>query len=139
MTSRSAERGTVTLWLLGLCVCVLFLGGISLDLWRAFGARRALAEMADAAALAGASGLDEDALRAGELRLDPGDAERLARRNLASREPPDALEEVRIRADADRVEVAATGSVELSLLRIFLGGEELEVAVSASADPRRSS
>ncbi len=132
------EQGTITLWLLGLCVCVLFLGGISLDLWRAFAARRALAEMADAAALAGASGLDQRALRAGELRLAPAEAERLARANLASRPLPASLEHVQVRADEETVEVAAAGSVDLTLLRIFVGGDGLEIAVDASARPRRS-
>ena len=28
------SRGTITLWLLGLCLMLFALGGISLDLWR---------------------------------------------------------------------------------------------------------
>ena len=62
--SRRAESGTVTLWLLGLCLMLFALGGISLDLWRAFSERRALAATADAAALAGASAIDEARYRA---------------------------------------------------------------------------
>ncbi|MGH9030897.1 MAG: pilus assembly protein TadG-related protein, partial [Acidimicrobiia bacterium] len=49
----------MTVWMLGLCLMLLLLGGISLDLWRAFSERRALASAADAAAIAGASALDE--------------------------------------------------------------------------------
>jgi hypothetical protein len=30
------ESGTITLWMLGLCLMLFLLGGISLDLWRAF-------------------------------------------------------------------------------------------------------
>ncbi len=71
MRRQRDERGTVTLWVLGLCICVLFLAGLSLDLWRAVAVRRELSAMADAAATAGANGLDEPALRAGTLRLDP--------------------------------------------------------------------
>ena len=52
---RAAEHGTITLWILGLCLMLFLLGGISLDLWRSFSERRALAATADAAALAGAS------------------------------------------------------------------------------------
>ena len=41
------DRGSITLWTLGLTVMVLFLGGISLDLWRAFEVRQDLAAMAE--------------------------------------------------------------------------------------------
>src|SRR6266540_1415895 len=37
------ERGQVTVWMLGLAVMLLFLGGLSLDLWRAFTQRQNLA------------------------------------------------------------------------------------------------
>ena len=47
-----------------LCLVLFALGGISLDLWRAFSERRALAATADAAALAGASAVDEARYRA---------------------------------------------------------------------------
>jgi Flp pilus assembly protein TadG len=57
------ESGTITLWMLGLCLMLFLLGGISLDLWRAFSERRSLAATADAAAVAGASALDEAAYR----------------------------------------------------------------------------
>ncbi|MFI5372728.1 MAG: pilus assembly protein TadG-related protein, partial [Candidatus Eisenbacteria bacterium] len=53
--SMRGSQGTVTLWLLGLCLLLFALGGISLDLWRSFSERRALVATADAAALAGAS------------------------------------------------------------------------------------
>ena len=39
----AAEYGTITLWILGLCLMLFLLGGISLDLWRSFSERRALA------------------------------------------------------------------------------------------------
>ena len=78
------ESGTITLWLLGLCLMLFLLGGISLDLWRAFSERRSLAATADAAAVAGASALDEAAYRnSGAVRLVPVDAQRRARASLA--------------------------------------------------------
>ena len=52
------DRGFLTIWLLGLCLLLLVLGGVSLDLWRVFSERQALAGLADSAALAGAGGLD---------------------------------------------------------------------------------
>ena len=70
--SRNGESGTITLWLLGVCLLLFALGGISLDLWRGFSARRSLATAADAAALAGASAIDEEAYRrSGVVQLDP--------------------------------------------------------------------
>jgi Flp pilus assembly protein TadG len=57
------ERGWMTLWFLGLCVMLLFVGGLSLDLWHAFSERRSLAAAADAGARAGASMIDEQACR----------------------------------------------------------------------------
>ena len=56
--------GTITLWLLGLCLMLFALGGISARPLASFSERRALAATADAAALAGASAIDEDAVPA---------------------------------------------------------------------------
>jgi len=42
------EGGWVALWMLGLALLVLALGGLSLDLWRAISERRELAAAADA-------------------------------------------------------------------------------------------
>ena len=70
--ASSGQRGQVTLLGLGLVVVVVFVGGMALDLARAFSERRALAEMADAAAAAGANGIDVVSYRqSGELSLDP--------------------------------------------------------------------
>ena len=49
------ERGTVTLWVLGLCVSIMFRGGLGVDLWRGVAVRRELSAVADAAASAGAN------------------------------------------------------------------------------------
>jgi len=74
---RRDDRGFITLWVLGLTVAVLFLGGLGVDLWRAIAVRREVSAMADAAATAGANGLDESALRGGRLEVDPARARRL--------------------------------------------------------------
>ena len=78
----------ITLWVLGLAVAVLFLGGIGLDFWRAVAVRREVSVMADAAATAGANGLDESAFRGGRLQLDNGRVRHLVAAELA--EYPDA-------------------------------------------------
>jgi hypothetical protein len=132
------ERGTVTLWVLGLCVAVLFLGGLSLDLWRAVGDRRELAGMADAAASAGANGLDENALRAGRLRLDPVRVEALARATLDQFPHARVLDRVDIRVEGIRVVVTLRDHVNFSLLGVFMPGRQFTVEVAAAAQPHEN-
>ncbi len=134
------EGGSITLWVLGLCVMMLFVGGIALDLWRAFSERRALAGMVDAAAVAGSSGIDTSFFReTSQLRLDPSLAEELAVRNLEAQQDDRALTDARVVATPEEITVNATGQVEFTLLCIFMADEEpFSVSVSATADPRRS-
>lgn len=65
------ERGSTTLWVLALSLALFVVGGIGFDLWRALSDYRELSGVADAAAAAGASGVDIDHYRAtGEVVLD---------------------------------------------------------------------
>lgn len=133
------EAGAVVLWLLGLCVVLLFIGGLSLDLWRAFGERRALAGAVDAAAVAGASGIDADVLRAtGQVVLDPPAAEGLAAANLAAQTELGAVTGVEITATPTVITVTATGAVDLTLTRVLLDPAPLTLRVTATAGPHRS-
>jgi len=133
------ERGSLTLWLLGLAVTLLFLGGISLDLWRAFSERRALAGIADAAAVAGAGGIDEAHYRAtGEVLLDEPRAEALARTNLAAQTDVRSLTATRVEAVPDLITVTAQGSVDLTLLQVLLPPQGLDIEVTARSAPRGS-
>ena len=127
------EHGTITLWVLGLCVALLFLGGLSVDLWRAIAVRRELSAMADAAATAGASGLDEDALRAGTIRLDPVRARARALDSLSRNARTPVLEAMRVDVVGDQVVVTVRDDVPFSLLRIFMGGDDFIVQGHASA------
>jgi len=137
--ARRGERGTITLWILGLCLMMFLLGGISLDLWRSFSERRALAATADAAALAGASAIDEDRYRqSGDLVLVPALAEELARASVSRQLDTRSLRAVEVEATADVVTVVARGRVGLTLLNL-LDTADLEVRVTATATPRRSS
>lgn len=71
-TPHADEKGSVQLFMLGLGVAILLLGGISFDLWRLIGERRELAALADSAAIAATSGVDADYFRnEGVGRLDP--------------------------------------------------------------------
>jgi Flp pilus assembly protein TadG len=133
------ESGTITLWMLGLCLMLFLLGGISLDLWRAFSERRSLAASADAAAVAGASALDEAAYRStGAVRLVPADAQRRARASLTDQLDRRALRDARVEATADTVIVTVGGSVDFSLLQIVAPDDEFAITVQATARPQAS-
>ncbi len=133
---QGAERGSITLWLLGIAVLLLPLGGLALDLDRSFSERRALAAAADAAALAGAGALDEARYRVdGTVHLDPVVAEARARRSLDTQLDRAALRSVTVRADAESVTVEVVGVVDLTLLRLVTPGEAFTVRVSSTARP----
>ncbi len=140
MIRHRSEHGSITLWVLGLCMMMLFLGGISLDLWRAFSERRALAGVVDAAAVAGSNGIDADYFRrTSQLRLDRALAEQLATDNLAAQSDTRSLVSADVAATTTEVTVRATGRVNFTLLSIFMAGEKpFTVSVEATADPRRS-
>jgi len=131
-------RGTVTLWLLGLCLMLFALGGISLDLWRGFSDRRSLAATADAAALAGASAIDETRYRAsGAVVLVPALAESRARAHIAQQLDRASLRDVSVHADDEAVTVVVYGEVGFTLLGLLRPGG-FAVRVTATATPRRS-
>ena len=132
------ERGTITLWLLGLCVMLFVLGGLGLDLGRGFSERRALHAAADAAALSGAGAIDEGEYRSsGRLVLVPALAEARARADLARQFDTRSLRDFRVVADREHVVVVVDGEVDLSLLRL-LAQPAIRVQVRATAVPQRS-
>ena len=132
----SGDRGSVTVWTLGMVLVVLFLGALSFDLWSGFGTRRDYAGAADQAAQAGANALDTSLFRStGERKLDPERAEQLAAENLATHGLANVTA-VAIEATADEVVVEVTGDVDVGLLRIFGGGDPLVVHVRAVGQPR---
>jgi Flp pilus assembly protein TadG len=139
MPADRRESGTITIWILGLCLMLFLLGGISLDLWRAFSERRALAAAADAAAIAGASALDEATYRqSGTVRLVPADAERRAADSLAGQLDRRALLGGRVRAGEGLVVVEVTGNVDFSLLQLLSPGDSFDITVRAVARPHAS-
>jgi uncharacterized membrane protein len=133
------DRGTIVIWLLGLCVVLLCMGGVSLDLWRVLSERRALAGVADAASIAGATGVDEAAFRStGAVRLDVGLAEQRARASLLGQADVGPLTGAGITATPEAVTVVLTGSVPLTLLRVLVpDAGAIDLQVRAVAGPRR--
>ena len=136
--ARREQRGTITLWMLGLCVAVLFVGGLSVDLWRVIAVRRSLVAMADAGATAGANGLDPASLRAGTLTLDPLTARAAARNALEAQSGWSWVEAANIDVAPQSVTVTLRARVHFSLLGIFVRGKPIEVEASSSASPRET-
>jgi len=128
------DRGSMTLWVLGLTIMVLFLGGISLDLWRAFEVREDLAAMADSAANAGASQVDGEAYRSsGVLELDGPAAAAAANANLDAQQDIGIISNRAITTSGAVLIVRLEGEVGFTLLRIFLGGGSVPVSATGSA------
>lgn len=128
----------MTLWMVGLMLLILSVGGISVDLWRAHAELRALNAAADAAAFAGASGLDTAAFRRdGTLQLDPSVARRLAHADLSAQPVARRAHATLIDASTAEVRVTLEGSVDLALLGLLAPQHDpLPVRVTAVAEPR---
>jgi Flp pilus assembly protein TadG len=138
MTATRDERGTATVWVLGLCVCVLLLGGVVIDFWRAIAVRRELAAAADAAALAGANGLDEASLRAGGAALDADRVRALVAESLASTSVARSIDDAVVRVPDDtRVVVTLRAHVPLTLSSVLLDAAPFVVEVHAVGAPER--
>ena len=137
MRRLRGDSGTVVVWILGLSVGLLFLGGLSLDLWRAFTERRVLAGMADGAVVAGATALDEATWREfGTLQLNPTLADDRAMIYLTSHASWDTEITESITAVPGGIEVILEKEVEFTLLRILIDTEDrFEVSVNAFAAP----
>lgn len=132
------DRGTALTWLLGLLLMILALGGLSVDLWRAFSERRLVAGIVDAAAIAGASGLDEELLReTGEARLDPTLATQRAADSLASHSESVESPTIAVTPDGSAITVSATRQVPLTLGRLIHPQGVHEVGAEATSNPRR--
>jgi Flp pilus assembly protein TadG len=139
--TRRGEHGQVVVWMLGVVAIILFLGGVAVDLWRAFSVQRLLSASVDGAALAGSSGIDEAAFRSSDgrtVQLDPDRARQLASDNLAAQPSAEKLVDVAIEAQPQAVRVAASRPVEFALLSIFIR-DPLLMHATSTANPRRSS
>ncbi|MGB2757714.1 MAG: pilus assembly protein TadG-related protein [Acidimicrobiia bacterium] len=126
----------ITLWILGLVLVLFAVGGISLDLWRVFGDRRELVSMADAAAAAGASAIDEQRFRdTGEVHLDEGLVTERVQQSLAENTHAGEITSVTIAVVGDQVQVDLSRNTELTLLGLIVPNQSIEVVAHASAAP----
>lgn len=130
-----SDRGSVTFWVLGLSMLLLVFGGLALDYWRALALQRELASVADSAAIAGASGIDEETYRTtGDVVLEPARARSLAEAAVSWQGVEVLATDVVVAPTS--VSVTLTAAVELGLLGVFVDQEEpLTVRGSATAAP----
>lgn len=129
----------MVLYMMALVMGVMFLAGLSIDMWHAISAQRTLGAAVDAAASAGANGIDEAAYRAdGTVQLDPGRAQYMAADNLSQQTDYDQIDGLDITASTAQVTVRAQRTVGLTLTRLFVR-EDLVVKAESSAQPRRGS
>ena len=82
--ARPKEVGSLTAFMVVLCLALFALIGLVVDAGRAIAARSIAMAEAQQAARAGAGQLSIDALRAGRIEIDPTDAVRAADAYLAS-------------------------------------------------------
>lgn len=131
-----SERGSVTLWMVGLVMVVLAVGGVALDLWRGLAAYRQLTSIVDAAAVAAGSGIDEETWRfEGRLELDPARVEERVRGSVAAQDHGlDLVVTVSTAGDGSTAEVRGSTTVGLTLLAILVDGD-LDLSATASAVP----
>ncbi len=136
----NGECGQVTIFGIGLVMMILVVGGIGLDLWRVVAQHRALAGVADAAAAAGANGIDAESYRrSGEVVLDAERARSLVQWSLATQDRPSSFVDASVeRVEPGRITVAVKGRVDFSLLSLVAPGDGIDLEVMASASPRSS-
>jgi len=117
------ERGSAPVWFLGLSLCVLMVGAMSAELWRAIGERQELVAMADAAAIAAAAAIDLDHYRStGDAVVDRSEATERALQVIAGSSGGDDLStapSVRVADDGSSVTVELTREVPFGLIRIL--------------------
>ena len=131
------QSGVVVVWLALMIVVFLGVAAFAVDVayWHLEKGRQQRA--ADAAALAGASAVDEDAYRSqGVVELDPALAEQRARAQLEAQLDRSALTSVEVQADREAITVVVRGGIGFTLLRLAEPSGDLPVRVTATATPR---
>ena len=131
------ERGQASVLLIGVLMIGLMFVGLAVDGARMFTARRDLQSVADSAALAGASSLDEAQYRASaglDVRLDPVAARRAVDEVLSGSSLP-ATVRVDVAVTDDRVDVRISRPVRPLFLGLVGMGPQ-GIGAHASASPQ---
>lgn len=129
------ERGSITLWAFGLSLLLFGVGFLALDLWSAFSARSEAAGVADSAAIAGATALDETAWRSGVLALDPVVAQERAATAALANPAWDPSMGLSVFATAEGVSVTVTRSIPFRFVDTLVPGQVATISVTGFAEP----
>ena len=139
MSDRRQERGSALLLIPAFLLVLLAAAALVVDAGIGFAAKRELVETAAAAANDAAAAMDDATFyRAGNVRLDPAMAQRLAVASVARRRStlvPDATVDVSISVTANgepAIDVVATGSTRLLFAR-FLPARASTITLHATA------
>jgi uncharacterized membrane protein len=123
--------------MLGLSMLLLLFGGLAIDYWRGLALQRELAAVADSAAIAGASGIDEEVYRAsGLVVLDVTRSRSLALLSIDHQDVDLTSVDIVLGADGSTVTVDIEAVLQLGLLGIFVADDDpVLVGASATATP----
>jgi hypothetical protein len=127
----------MAIWMLGLSMLLLLFGGLAIDYWRGLALQRELAAVADSAAIAGASGVDEELYRAtGVVVLDPMRSREMALSSIEHQDIDLTSISILVPSDGSAVTVDIQAVLELGLLGALVSQEEpILVGASATATP----
>ena len=132
-----SDRGSVTLWMLGLSLLLLLFGGLVVDFWRALALQRELAAIADSASIAAASGIDEEHYRlTGDVVIEPNRAVTLGADYVGAQDAGLLDLAISTASDGSSVTVLVVDELELGLMGVFVDQTDpLTVTAEATAVP----
>ena len=125
----------MTLWAMGMSLLLFAVGFLALDLWSGFAARQQAAAIADSAAIAGATALDEVAWRSGVLALEPSAAQARAVGAAVSHPAWDGTMNVSAAATSGGITVSVSRSISFRFIGGLVPGRVAEITVSGYAEP----
>lgn len=137
---RYSEEGTFTVWALVLCLILFALAGISVDVWRAFDARRQLTDIADTASRAGASEINVYQRQIfGTTVLDPIQAQHYAEKSIQDNAALQSISITNSTIEVDpatnEVTVEIHSTFSFFLLRLLPEAGDADVGARATAQP----
>lgn len=125
--AEDAERGSVTVWMIGVVVATFLMVGLLLDGGSMLRRRSEVFGIASSAARAGAQQLDQAQAVEGTAVLDPVAAERAAMDYLSGRGLSGSVS-----VDGDTVTVEINAVAELQMFKL-VGGDGVSFTATASA------
>jgi Flp pilus assembly protein TadG len=139
----SGDHGSVAIWMFLMLFFLLAFAGLAIDFWRIWDTRRELHGMADAAAVAGATSVNEGVYRfTNNVVLEAGNARDLANATLdAQTDAPTLTNRVVATSPIPfpgRVYVRLETEVDLGLMRIFATSSSVSVEAESTAFPYQS-